>query len=91
VRNRKTAKTYYCLSFFKGCFFLFPTFCLETKGGAKNSSRFKKDQSLTRTVVSIESALHTTLMLHGPNDKDSASCFAKQREALYSAICFLKN
>jgi hypothetical protein len=39
------------------CFFLFPTFCLETKGGAKNSSRFKKGHLLRSTVVSVESAL----------------------------------
>ena len=33
-------------SFLNGCYFLFPTFCLETKGGAKSSSRFNAHDAL---------------------------------------------
>jgi hypothetical protein len=78
------------LSFPKGLFFLFPTFCLETKGGAKSSSRFKNGQPLRPTVASIESAICTIPLLPGPKDEDSSSCYAKGQKALYSPTLSLK-
>jgi hypothetical protein len=69
-----------------GCFFLFPIFCFETKGGAKNSSRFKNSQSIRPTVASVESAIHTSLMLYGPQVIASSSCYAKTQKALDHAI-----
>jgi hypothetical protein len=71
--------------FLNGCFFLFPTFSLEGKGGAKSSSRFKKDQTLRPSVAFVESAFPTTLLLLGLKGIVSSSCYATTQRALYSA------
>ena len=52
-------------SFLNGCYFLFRTFCLETKGGAKSSSRFNSHDALNPKAASYESALCSTLNLDG--------------------------
>ena len=59
------AQFLYCEVSLKDWKFLFPTFCLETKGGAKSSSRFNADQSLNPKAASDESALCSTLNLDG--------------------------
>ena len=88
-RNPRTL--FFCGVSLKDSKFLFPTFCLETKGGAKSSSRFNAQQSLNPKAASYESALCSTLNLDGLKDQDSYSCYATQRKALYSVRPSLKN
>src|ERR1700712_2569109 len=60
------------------------TLCLETKGGAQNSSRFERCFLLDRSFP-LRIGICTTLLLHGLWVDVSAACYAMTLKALYSA------
>src|SRR3954467_4825809 len=76
---------FFFASFLNGWFFLFPSFCLETKGGAQNSRPIQSGYALGPSVVSVNRPLPTTLLWLGLMEQVSSPCCAGIQKPLYSA------